>query len=83
MHQVARCCTRTKAIPGSISAGMPEKKASKAASPPAETPIPTMGKPAQVFHSSLVSRLSHMVIISDSVTTQAIGGNHDDSRKNA
>ena len=41
----ARCCTRTKAIPGSTSAGMPEKKASKAASPPAEAPMPTMGKP--------------------------------------
>ncbi len=41
----ARCWTRTKAMPGSVSAGMPEKKASKAASPPAEAPMPTMGKP--------------------------------------
>jgi hypothetical protein len=30
-------------MPGSVSAGMPEKKASKAASPPAEAPMPTMG----------------------------------------
>src|SRR5665811_626385 len=41
----ARCCTSTKAIPGSVSAGTPEKKASKAASPPAEAPMPTTGKP--------------------------------------
>lgn len=39
----ARCCTRTKAMLGSVSAGMPEKKASKAASPPTEVPMPTMG----------------------------------------
>ncbi len=32
-------------MPGSTSAGMAEKKASKAASPPAEAPMPTMGKP--------------------------------------
>ncbi len=31
-------------MPGSTSAGMAEKKASKAASPPAEAPMPTMGK---------------------------------------
>src|SRR5580698_10545281 len=40
-----RCCTRTKAIPGSGSAGMPEKKASNAASPPADAPMPTTGHP--------------------------------------
>jgi hypothetical protein len=28
---------------GSVTAGIPEKKASKAASPPAEAPMPTMG----------------------------------------
>ena len=39
----ARCCTNTKAIPGSVSMGMPEKKASKAANPPADAPIPTIG----------------------------------------
>ena len=33
-------------MPGSESAGMPEKKASKAASPPAEAPMPTTGKSA-------------------------------------
>ena len=31
-------------MPGSVSVGMPEKKASKAASPPAEAPMPTIGK---------------------------------------
>src|ERR1022692_3015056 len=41
----ARCCTRTKAIPGSASTGMPEKKASNAASPPADAPMPTIGNP--------------------------------------
>ncbi|HWR24954.1 MAG TPA: hypothetical protein VN278_01860 [Methanosarcina sp.] len=40
----SRCCTRTKAIPGSVSGGIAEKKASNAASPPADAPIPTMGK---------------------------------------
>ena len=39
----ARCCTRTKAMPGSASVGIPSKKASKAARPPAEAPMPTMG----------------------------------------
>ena len=34
---------QTKAMPGSLSAGMVEKKASNAASPPAEAPMPTMG----------------------------------------
>jgi hypothetical protein len=33
-------------MPGSVSAGMPEKNASNAASPPADAPMPTMGKPA-------------------------------------
>ena len=33
-------------MPLSVSAGMPEKKASNAASPPADAPMPTMGKPA-------------------------------------
>lgn len=33
-------------MPGSRSAGIPAKKASKAAKPPAEAPIPTMGKAA-------------------------------------
>jgi hypothetical protein len=37
--------TITKAISGALSAGMAEKKASKAANPPAEAPIPTTGKP--------------------------------------
>ena len=41
----ARCCTSTKAMFGSVSAGMPEKNASNAASPPADAPMPTMGKP--------------------------------------
>ncbi|KJR42761.1 hypothetical protein MCHI_001340 [Candidatus Magnetoovum chiemensis] len=40
----ARCCTSTKAMQGSTSAGMPEKKASNAANPPADAPMPTMGK---------------------------------------
>src|ERR1017187_7206995 len=40
----ARCCTSTKAMPGSASAGMPEKNASKAANPPADAPMPTTGK---------------------------------------
>ncbi len=31
-------------MPGGQSVGMPEKKASKAASPPAEAPMPTIGK---------------------------------------
>ena len=31
-------------MPGSTSAGRPEKKASKAASPPAEAPMPTIEK---------------------------------------
>src|ERR1035438_3151566 len=31
-------------MPGSRSAGMAEKKASKAPSPPADAPMPTMGK---------------------------------------
>jgi hypothetical protein len=31
-------------MPLSVSAGMPEKKASKAANPPADAPMPTMGK---------------------------------------
>jgi len=39
----ARCCTRTKAMPGSASAGIPEKKASNAANPPADAPMPTIG----------------------------------------
>ena len=38
-------------MPGSASIGIPEKKASKAANPPAEAPIPTTGKPAAVFWS--------------------------------
>src|ERR1035438_4559430 len=41
----ARCCTSTNAMPGSVSAGMPEKKASNAASPPADAPMPTTGHP--------------------------------------
>ena len=41
----ARCCTSTKAIPGSRSAGMAAKNASNAARPPADAPIPTTGKP--------------------------------------
>src|ERR1035438_7027212 len=40
----ARCCTSTKAMPGSASAGRPEKNASNAASPPADAPMPTMGQ---------------------------------------
>src|SRR3979411_616759 len=40
----ARCCTSTKAMPGSV--GMLEKNASNAARPPAEAPMPTMGKAA-------------------------------------
>ena len=32
-------------MPGSVSAGMPEKKASNAASPPADAPMPTTGHP--------------------------------------
>ena len=35
-------------MPGCASLGMPEKNASKAASPPAEAPIPTMGKGVEV-----------------------------------
>src|ERR1039457_3587870 len=46
---------------GFFLAGMPEKKASKAASPPAEAPIPTMGK--HVAASCLKS--SSLVICSD------------------
>jgi hypothetical protein len=37
---------RTKAMSGWRSGGRPEKKASKAANPPAEAPMPTMGKVA-------------------------------------
>ena len=40
----ARCCTSTKAMPGSRSAGMAEKNASNAARPPADAPMPTTGK---------------------------------------
>ena len=32
-------------MPGSLPAGMPEKKASNAARPPADAPIPTIGHP--------------------------------------
>ncbi len=32
-------------MPGSVCVGIPEKKASKAARPPADAPMPTMGKP--------------------------------------
>ncbi len=32
-------------MPGSVFAGMLEKNASKAASPPADAPMPTMGNP--------------------------------------
>jgi len=39
----SRCCTR-KAMSDLMSEGMAEKKASNAASPPADAPIPTMGK---------------------------------------
>ena len=31
-------------MPGAVSVGRPEKKASKAASPPAEAPMPMIGK---------------------------------------
>ena len=34
-------------MPGVESAGMPEKKASNAARPPAEAPIPTIGKASE------------------------------------
>src|SRR5262245_25078243 len=40
-----RCWTRTMAMPLSVFGGIAEKKASKAAKPPADAPIPTMGKP--------------------------------------
>src|SRR5262245_11056966 len=40
-----RCCTTTMAIPLSVFGGMAEKNASNAARPPAEAPMPTMGKP--------------------------------------
>src|SRR5688572_2899890 len=38
-----KCCTSTNAMPGS-SEGSAEKKASMAASPPADAPMPTIGK---------------------------------------
>src|SRR6266850_8394232 len=41
----ARCWTRTNAMPGSPQAGIADKKASNAASPPADAPMPTIGKP--------------------------------------
>src|SRR5580704_17056030 len=40
----AKCCTKTKAMPGS-SSGMAEKNASNADSPPADAPMPTIGNP--------------------------------------
>nr|WP_230670185.1 hypothetical protein [Methanosarcina barkeri] len=40
----SRCCIRTKAAPGSASEGIAEKKASNAANPPADAPMPTIGK---------------------------------------
>ena len=42
-----RCCTNTNAMPGSVSAGIPEKNASKAETPLAEAPIPTIGKSSE------------------------------------
>jgi len=41
-------------MPGSTAAGMAEKNASKAASPPAEVPIPTTGKPVSVVSAFFV-----------------------------
>lgn len=38
-----RCWTTTKAMPVSVVGGMASKKASNAAKPPAEAPMPTMG----------------------------------------
>jgi hypothetical protein len=40
----SRCGTSTKPMP--VSAGQARKKASKASSPPAEAPMPTMAKGA-------------------------------------
>jgi hypothetical protein len=40
----------------SVEAGMPEEKASNAANPPAEAPMPTTGKPAA--GKSAASRIS-------------------------
>src|SRR3982074_1030961 len=52
----ARCCTSTKAMPGSV--GMLEKNASNAARPPAEAPMPTMGKAASMAFSVGTTGLS-------------------------
>ena len=41
---LAGACTRIKAMPDLMSEGMAEKNFSNAASPPADAPIPTMGK---------------------------------------
>jgi hypothetical protein len=54
----AKCCTSTKAMPGAVSLAMPEKNASKAANPPAEAPMPTMGKVADVMSGGLVGLLA-------------------------
>jgi len=36
-------------MPGSVSAGMPEKNASNAASPPADAPMPSTGNPSSAW----------------------------------
>ena len=40
----SRCCTSTKAMP--VSVGRCARSSVKASSPPADAPMPTMGKPA-------------------------------------
>lgn len=54
---------------GSITAGMPEKKASKAASPPAEAPIPTMG------NCSITSIFDAIIFSSEAIaSSDCLGG---------
>ena len=60
-------------MPGSVSAGMPEKKASNAASPPADAPMPTTGHPGASCpdggSTAFGSRFS-----SESFALQLVGG---------
>jgi hypothetical protein len=53
-------------MPGWFPEGMPEKKASKAASPPAEAPMPTTGKPVAGFSSVTGNSVSTLDISGES-----------------
>ena len=64
-------------MPGSVAAGMPEKNASNAASPPAEAPMPTMGNPSSAWLSVSVS-VGVSMDLSGGVETAASGGASSD-----